>query len=131
MNIEKAEKNLAEFMKKHGAEGFLKLYFSKYLLKLVMSALKSKIGPELSEDPGTIFFYKEHQIEKLSDIQRYKDELYEECKKKADEIITHFKKDKKFNDLFKGNPEKLNDALLEKHFEKKLHEILEDWKEEA
>lgn len=130
MNSELAESNIKKFMDKYGVEGFLKLYFAKYLLKLVKSELKSKIGPKLSRDPGTIFYYKGHQIEKLSDIHKYEDQLYDECKKKADEIITQFKKDKKFNDLFTGNLEKLNDTLLEKHFEKKLHEIFEDWNEE-
>jgi hypothetical protein len=130
MNTETAEKNIREFMEKHGVEGFLKIYFAKYLFKMVISELKSKLGSKLSTDPGTIFYYKGNKIENLSDIHKYEKELYEECKKKTDEIITQFKKDKKFNDLFKGDIEKLNDALLEKHFQKKLHEILESWKEE-
>jgi hypothetical protein len=130
MNIELAESNIQKFMNRYGIEGFLKLYFAKYLLKLLKSELKSKMGSEISIDPGVIFHYKGQQIEKLCDIHEYEGQLFEECKKKADEIITQFKKDKKFNDLFKGNLEKLNDPLLEKCFEKKLHEILEEWKGE-
>ena len=130
MKTETAEKNIKEFMEKHGVEGFLKIYFAKYLLKMVTSELKSKLGPKLSTDPGTIFYYKGNQIESLSDIHKYEKELYEECKKKSDVIIAQFKKDKKFNDLFKGNIEKLNDPILEKHFKRKLHEILEEWKKE-
>ena len=136
MNLESAESNIRKFMNEYGVEGFLKLYFAKCLLKLLKSELKSKMGSKISIDPGVIFHYKEQQIdkrqqiEKLCDIREYEEQLFEECKKKADEIITQFKKDKKFDDLFKGNFEKLNDSQLEEYFKKKLHEILEEWKKE-
>ena len=136
MKIEEAERNIKEFMDKHGVEGFLKLYFAKYLLKLIVSELKSKLGTELAEgisrDPGTIFYYKDNKIEKLSDIEKYKEQLSEECKKKANEVVKELKKDNKFKDLFKafkGDYKELRDPKLEERFEKKMHEILEDWKE--
>lgn len=129
MNQEQAEKNVREFMEKYGVEGFLKLYFSKYLLKLVKSELKSRVGPDLSKDPGTIFYFQGNKIEKLSDIKKYEAEICKECGKRSDEIIAQLKSDKEFKDLFEGNIERINDKRLQKRFEKKLHEILDGWKE--
>lgn len=137
MNITDAEKNIKEFMEKYGIEGFLKLYFAKYLLKLIVSELKSKLGTELakgiSRDPRTIFYYKNNKIEKLSDIEKYEDQLFKECKKKAGEIVEEMEKDEELDNFFKrfeGDFDKLNEPKLEKCFRKKIHKILEDWKEE-
>jgi len=128
--MSKKEKNIKEFLEKYGVEGFFKLYFSKYLLKLIKSELKSKLGPDLSKDPATIFYYKDNKIEKLSDIEKYEDEIYDECKKRSDEIISELKNDSRFNDLFSGNFEGLNDKKIQYRFEKELHEIMEKWREE-
>lgn len=130
MKMSKKEKNIKEFMEKYGVEGFIKIYFSKYLLKLIKSELKSKLGPDLSKDPATIFYYKDNKIEKLSDIEKYEDEIYDECKKKSDEIISELKNNSRFNDLFSGNFEGLNDKKIQNRFEKELHEIMEKWREE-
>jgi hypothetical protein len=128
--MSKKEKNIKEFMEKYGVEGFIKIYFSKYLLKLIKSELKSKLGPDLSKDPATIFYYKDNKIENLSDIEKYEDEIYDECKKRSDEIISELKNNSRFNDLFSGNFEGLNDKKIQNRFEKELHEIMEKWREE-
>jgi hypothetical protein len=129
MNSDKAERNIKAFMDKYGVEGFIKLYFSKYLFKIIKSELKSKLGPDLSKDPATIFYYKDNKIEKLSDIEKYEDEIFEECKKRAGEIINELKGDSKFDNLFAGKFESLNDKKIQNRFEKELHKIMEEWKE--
>jgi len=121
------EKNIKEFMEEHGIEGFLKLYFATYLMQLLKSEIKSK-GGELGEDPGYIFYIRGKEIERLSDIEKYEDQLYEEFKKKADEMIVQLKKDKKFKDFFEGNFGRFKDPEMEKRFEKRLHETIESWK---
>lgn len=130
MKVEDIEKNIREFMKIHGIEGFLILYFSNYLMELILSEVKSKIPKaEVSEDPSIIFFYKDGEIQTLSGIHSYEKEIYKECRKRAGEIVRELKKEKQFEDLFRGNIAKLDDPALEKIFEKKLHEILERWRE--
>lgn len=129
MKIDVAEKNIKEFMERYGVEGFIKLYFSKYLFKLIKAELKSKLGSDISKDPGTIFYYSGNKIEKRSDIEKYEDNIYGECKKRAAGIVKELKDDSKFNDLFQGNFDRLNDQKIQKRFEKELHEILKEWKE--
>lgn len=129
MKTDAAEKNIKEFMERYGVEGFIKLYFSKYLFKLIKAELKSKLGSDISKDPGTIFYYSGNKIEKRSDIEKYEDNIYGECEKRATDIVNELKDDSKFDDLFQGNFDRLDDQKIQKRFEKELHEILKEWKE--
>lgn len=127
----KAEENIKEFMKKHGPKGFLILYFSKYLFNLLKFQLKSKfanIDPE--KDPAYIFYTKNGKITKLSDIERYENELYEVCKQKAKVIVEELEKDSNFSSLFKGDFSKVKDPQLEKKFEASLHQIFKNLQED-
>lgn len=125
------EKNVREFIDKHGIEGFLTLFFARYLLKILKSEVKSKSrGPEIADDPGVLFYFKGKEIESFSDMEEYEDQILEECKKKAREMVSNLKDDEKFEGLFKGNFEKLEDPKLKDRFKDKMHELFEKWKSE-
>ena len=127
INTKDAEKNIKEFMNKHGVKGFLILYFAKYLLKVLKFQLKSKLGEvDAEKDPGFIFFTKNGKITNTSDIDKYETELYEICKQKAKIIVEELENDKKFEELLKGDFSKIKDTSLEPKFEKALHDILKD-----
>ena len=117
-------------MEKHGPKGFLILYFSKYLFKLLKSQLKSKFTDvDFEKDPGYIFYIKNGKITNLSDIEKYENELYGVCKQKAKIIVKELEKDKNFSSLFEGNLSKIKDSQLEKKFEASLHQTFQNLKE--
>jgi len=126
----KAQDNINKFMDKHGPKGFLILYFSKYLFKLLKFQLKSKfIDIEPENDPAYIFYTKNGKITKISDVDKYEDELYEACKQKAKIIVGELGKDSNFLPLFKGDFSKIRDPKLEKKFEASLHQIFQSFQE--
>lgn len=130
IEAKKAEENIKKFMEKHGPKGFLILYFSKYLFKLLKFQLKSKftdIDPE--KDPAYIFYTKNGKVTNLSDVEKYENELYEVCKQKAKIIVGELEKNKTFSSLFEGDFSKIKDSHLEKKFEASLHEIFQKLQE--
>lgn len=66
-NFEEADKNLQDFLEKHGSEGFLKLFFTNYLVNLVSYYIQTR-GKTKDEDPGYLFHFditgKPHSQEK-------------------------------------------------------------------
>jgi hypothetical protein len=131
MDEEKATENIKKFMEQYGIRGFLVLYFSKYLFRTLIFQLKSKISDiNPKRDPAYIFFTKNGEIMKHSDINKYEDELYEICKQKAEIIVEKLEKNDDFLPLFKGDFSEIKDTILEKEFETSLHQIFENLKED-
>ncbi|MDO8623256.1 MAG: hypothetical protein Q7R52_03335 [archaeon] len=126
MNKESYEKNIKEFMKKHGIEGFLEIYFTKFLLNALKFQMKSTLGEnnELKEDPGIAFYLHNKKIGGMEDIKKFENELKETCNKIAKQIIKELKEDEEFNDLFEGKIEKIKDKKLEEKFIRELHKIM-------
>lgn len=90
-----AESNIQEFLEKHGREGFLELFLTNYLFELVMYYLHSEKNPsaQIREDTSYTFYvggreraYSPEQIEK------FKQNLRAECRKKAKVIVERLKK---------------------------------------
>jgi hypothetical protein len=89
-----AEKNLREFLDKHGKDGLLRLLLTNYLLELAMYYLHAEENrPAVKEDTGYRFYVdgKEHAY-KPEAIERFKQDLRRECEKKARLIIDNLKK---------------------------------------
>ena len=130
MNEENYEKNIREFMKKYGIEGFLEIYFTKFLFKALKFQMKSTLGAndELNKDPGIAFYFHNKKIGNIEDIKKFENELKETCNKIAKQIINELKDDEEFKDLFEGNMEKMKDKKLEEKFTKELHKIIEGLK---
>lgn len=128
---EEFERNINNFIEKHGIDGFLTLYFSKYLFKILKNEIKSKSqGKGISNDPGVIFYFKGEGIENFSELDHYEDKIYEECKEKAREMVSNLKDDEKFKPLFEGDFEKLDDPELKDRFKTRMHDLFEKWEEE-
>ncbi len=127
---EKFERNIEDFIDKHGFDGFLTLYFSKYLLNIIKNEIKSKSqGKGISNDPGVIFYFKGEKVENFSELDDYEDMIYEECRKKAREMVSNLKDDEEFKSLFEGDLEKLDDPKLKDRFKKRMHDLFEKWEE--
>lgn len=128
MNSEDYQKNISEFMEKHGIDGFLELYFTKFLFKALKFQMRSKLdnSTDLERDPGIVFYLQDGKIASVEDIEKFEEDLTEICNKAAKEIIKRLKKDAQFKDIFDGNIEKIKDEKLEGIFTKRLHEIIEE-----
>lgn len=128
---ENFERNVKEFVEKHGIDGFLTLYFSKFLMNILKNEIKSKSkGKGISDDPGVIFYFKEEKIEDFSELSDYEDEIYKECKKRAREMVSNLKDDEEFSSLFDGDFEKLDHPELKARFKERIHDLFEEWEEE-
>jgi len=130
MNKEDYEKNIKEFMNKYGTEGFLELYFTKFLVKALKFQMKSTLGEgnKLKKDPGVAFYLHDKKIGNIEDIKNFEKEIEGICNKIAKRIIKELREDKNFKDLFEGKIEKIKDEKLEKKFRKELHKIIEELK---
>jgi hypothetical protein len=127
---ENYDKNLKDFMEKYGVEGFLKIYFKNFLFKALRFQMRSSLGDssDLKKDPGIAFYIKDNKICKISDVDKFEKDLQEICFNLAEKIIKKLKQSKKFEDLFSGNIEKINDNELEKIFLKELHKTFMELK---
>lgn len=127
---EQIEKNVKEFMKQHGLEGFLKLYWTEYLLRLVLAELRSRHEDlrELDRDFGYIYHFENGRISSFKKDKEFREKLRELCEEKAQKMLDGFKKDEKFEYLFEGDASKLiwEDKKLTKEFTSKMHEILDE-----
>lgn len=89
-----AEKNLREFLDKHGKDGFLRLLLTNYLFELAMYYLHAEKNPPAVKEDTSYRFYvdgKEHAYPPEA-IEHFKQDLRKECKKKALLIIENLKK---------------------------------------
>jgi hypothetical protein len=88
-----AEKNLREFLGRHGKDGFLRLLLTNYLFELAMYYLHSdKNPPAVKEDTGYRFYVDgRERVYKPEAIERFKLDLRKECEKKALLIIENLK----------------------------------------
>lgn len=133
--IEESEENIEEFLDQHGVQGFLKLYFTNFLVEMIQGEAKTESeGTDLTDDPGVQFYFKGHSIEDESDLHDFEDALFDECKRKAEEMVEQLEDDEKFGQLFteeigEEELELLEDSELEKHFEQRMHELFEQWEE--
>lgn len=90
-----AERNLKEFLDKHGREGFLRLLLTNYLFELAMYYLHTDKNPaaQVREDTGYRFYVGgKERVYKPNEIERFKQDLRIECEKKALLIIENLKK---------------------------------------
>ena len=88
------EKNLQEFLKKHGREGFLRLLLTNYLFELTMYYLHSEKNPEaqVREDTGYRFYVDDKdRVYEPKQIEQFKLDLRRECEKKAVLIVKNLK----------------------------------------
>ncbi|MBD3155497.1 MAG: hypothetical protein GF368_02480 [Candidatus Aenigmarchaeota archaeon] len=130
---EQMEKNIKEFMKKHGPEGFLKLYLTEYLSQLVLSELRSKHNDlkKIDQDLGYIYHFEGKKIHSIKDDKEFRERTQGLCKEKANLILTRLKDDKKFTYLFENDASKLvlDNKELETMFIAKMHEIITELSE--
>ena len=96
-----AERNLREFLDKHGKEGLLRLLLTNYLFELAMYFLHTaKNPPAVREDTGYRFYVSgRERVYKPTEIEQFKHDLREECEKKADRIIVKLKEAELFDKL--------------------------------
>jgi len=90
-----AERNLKEFLDKHGREGFLKLLLTNYLFDLAQYYLHTEKNPavKVREDTGYRFYVGgRERVYKPGEIEQFKQDLRRECEKKALLIIENLKK---------------------------------------
>ena len=90
-----AEKNIREFLEKHGKEGFLKLLLRNYLFELVMYYLHSEKNPaaQIKEDTSYRFYVDgRERVYPPVRIEQFKNDLRAECKKKATFIVETLRK---------------------------------------
>jgi hypothetical protein len=122
--------NIKEFMKKYGVEGFLEIYFTKFLFHALKFQMKSTLEGcnELDEDSGIAFYLKDKKIGNAEDVEKFEKELEEICNQVSKKMIQELKNEKDFQELFEGKLDKLKDEVLEKKFTKKLHQIIKELK---
>jgi len=84
-----AEKNLKDFLEKHGKEGFLKLLLRNYLYELAMYYLHSGTHkPIVTEDTGYQFYVDgDGRSYRPEQIAKFKKDLKLECLRKAGQIV--------------------------------------------
>jgi len=89
-----AEKNLREFLDRHGKDGFLRLLLTNYLFELAMYYLHSEKNPPAVKEDTSYRFYVDgkERVYKPEAIERFKLDLRKECEKKALLIIENLKK---------------------------------------
>lgn len=90
-----AEAKLQQFLSKHGREGFLKLLLTNYLFELAMYYLHSEKNPaaQIREDTGYRFYVdSQEKVYPPEEIERFKNDLRAECKKKAAVIVANLRK---------------------------------------
>lgn len=132
---EEYEENIQEFLDTHGMEGFLKLYFTNFLVEMIQGEAKTESeGTDLIDDPGVQFYFKGHSIEDENDLREFEDALFDECMSKSEEMVEKLKEDEKFEKLFaeefnEEHLELLDDPELEDRFEERMHELFEEWED--
>jgi len=130
MNPENYKENIEGFMKKHGIDGFLEIYFTKFLFKALKFQMKSSIGESrrISKDPGIAFYLHNKKIGSVEDVKKFEKDLQNICNNVAKQMIKELKEDKEFKNLFSGDLKKIQDKKLEEKFTKKLHKIIKGLK---
>jgi len=85
-----AEKNLKEFLERHGRKGFLRLLLTNYLFEIAMYYLHTEKNPraQVREDTGYRFYVGgRDRVYKPDEIEQFRQDLRGECEKKAILII--------------------------------------------
>ena len=125
MKEENYQKNIGEFMKKYGIDGFLRLYFTNFLFKAIKFQMRSKLeGSDLNKDPGVVYYIHNNKIGKIEEIEKFEKELKEICSKAAKTLVKELEKNEKLKDLFEGNLDKIDDEKVQKELEKSFHDLL-------
>jgi hypothetical protein len=97
-----AEKNLNEFFRAHGREGFLRLLLTNYLFELVMYYLHTGKNPafQVREDTSYRFYVDgKDRVYNSDEIERFRNDLRTECEKKGILIIQTLEEMKLLNIL--------------------------------
>ena len=88
-NKENAEENIKQFIEKHGQKGFLELILSNYLFELIMFYLHTDKSDRAKQDEAASYRFYVNNEEKtftFEQIDDFKEELKEECNRKAKEM---------------------------------------------
>lgn len=94
MNDERAkiERNIREFLEKHGQEGFLKLFLTNYLYDLVLYFVHSA-GRDREENPGYYFYFRaDGKVIAAEEVDELREEVRKECSRRATYIVSEMKK---------------------------------------
>ncbi len=83
-----AERNLKEFLEKHGKDGLLTLLLTNYLFELALYYLHTGKNAQVKEDTGYRFYVGgKERVYTPAEIEQFKLELRKECEKKTVLIV--------------------------------------------
>jgi len=117
-NFEEADKNLQDFLEKHGSEGFLKLFFTNYLVDLVNYYIQTR-GKNKDDDPSYLFHFdisgKPHSQEKN---EKFRLGLHKVCSEYSNTIVDALKQSYNLEELASKPVDPETRVLLDNAFEK-------------
>lgn len=117
-NFEEADKNLRGFLEKYGSEGFLKLFFTNYLVDLVSYYVQTR-GKTKDEDPGYLFHFdikgEPHSQEKN---EKFHLDLRKVCSEYSNTIVETLKQSYNLEELASKPLDPETRVLLDSAFEK-------------
>lgn len=107
----KMEKNITEFLERHGQEGFLKLFLTNYLYDLVMYYLHSS-GRDREEDTSYHFYFgADDRVYSAEEIDRLREAVRKECSRRASLIVSEMKR-RKILDKAIRSPKQMSPELF-------------------
>jgi hypothetical protein len=123
----KAEQNVNEFIKKHGKEGFLKLFFTNYLHELVQYYLHSR--GKKGEDTGLLFYVNfRGRAYSPQELDHFRNDLRRACGEKATQIV---QKIKELGILERLGEDPLADPKISRILADSLDEIIKELARES
>lgn len=127
MNQDIKKENINKFINKYGIKGFYTLYLTNYFNEIITSEIKSLIDSEYtSNDPKNDSIYLLYKNTKnkfdFSEIKKYENDIYNECKKVAEKIVDNLSNEKDFSQLFNKDS---FDVKIDKNKEKKIKSSLD------